>query len=93
MNGLAQIEWIDVDFDTPPAGKTVLVFGGLAFISTEGVWYTEMEHPPRPIMWRVSHWATRPDPSQSLIDQTEEQRNHSTDSAGPQTVVAIQTVL
>jgi hypothetical protein len=74
MNGLAQIEWIDVDFDTPPAGETVLVFGGLAFISTEGVWYTEMEHPPRPIMWRVSHWATRPDPSQSLIDQTEEQQ-------------------
>ena len=74
MNGLTQIEWIDVDYHIPPAGESVLVFGGLAFISTQGVWYTEMEHPPRPIMWRVTHWAERPNPPQNLIDQTENQR-------------------
>jgi len=74
MNGLETINWIDTDYEDPPVGETVLVFGGLAFINAQGVWYTEMEHPPRPIMWRVTHWAVRPDPPQYLIDQTEEQR-------------------
>lgn len=74
MNGLETISWIDTDYKNPPVGETVLVFGGLAFINSQEVWYTEMEHPPRPIMWRVTHWAKRPDPPQSLINQTEEQR-------------------
>jgi hypothetical protein len=74
MNGLDTINWIDTDYEDPKVGEVVLIYGGLAHISADGVWYTDMEQPPRPIMWRVSHWATRPNPSQSLIDQTEEQR-------------------
>ena len=74
MNGLQTIEWRDVDYEVPPPGETVLVYGGLAFISADGVWHTEMERPCRPIMWRVTHWAALPYPPQSLIDQTETQR-------------------
>ena len=74
MNGLDTINWIDTDYEDPKVGEVVLIYGGLAHISADGVWYTDMEQPPRPIRWRVSHWATRPNPSQSLIDQTEEQR-------------------
>ncbi len=67
-DNISLVEWIDARF-VPPDRTNVLVYGGIAqFHKDTGVWYTQMEYPERPILWRVTHWAYIPKPSQALIE-------------------------
>lgn len=56
--------WVPVGESLPVAGEIVLVNGGIAYISAEGVWYTltAMGYPGRPIQWPVTHWMQLPEP-------------------------------
>lgn len=54
--------WIKCEERLPEHGKTVLLHGGIGFLSAHGVWYTQMKYPPRPIEWKVMHWMPYPDP-------------------------------
>ena len=68
-DNVSLVEWINADKICPPDRTNVLVYGGIAQLHKDtGVWFTQMEHPERPIQWKVTHWAYIPKPSQSLIN-------------------------
>lgn len=55
--------WWQTEDVLPEPGKIVLVKGGVATCSYEGVWYTETgEDFGRPIAWPVKYWAELPEP-------------------------------
>ena len=55
--------WFKSSEKLPNPEETVLVSGGIATCTKDGVWYTEtgMDH-GRPIAWNVEYWAELPKP-------------------------------
>lgn len=58
--------WFKSSEILPEHGAIVLVSGGIAFCSKQGVWYTETggDH-GLPISWDVEYWAELPKPPKS----------------------------
>jgi hypothetical protein len=58
------MEWISVEDELPDFGETVIVSGGIAYL-TDGVWYSATgeangEANGRIIQWKVTHWMPLP---------------------------------
>jgi len=56
------MEWIKCEDRLPPPDRLVIVAGGVAYCTCDGIWKTCTYCDSKPIEWEVKHWMPLPEP-------------------------------